>query len=343
MENIQNNGFYMGATAIKVNFILCCDWKALYLLLGTVRPSSQGEFCIWCHCPKSQIADFSIQSWSDKLRSSAEASACLNDNTNKNSRGYLEKSIIPIDFMNTVPDILHLRIRISLKLFNQLVSWAVDQNNKVALEREMQRIKVPFHFWEENGDNGKGSVSKWSQPDGNELWKIMRDLKLANVLYEQNDRRLKHLAALGMDQLKSEARKNDIPIVKGMKKAVLVAELEKKLGIGVKLPKQGRLRVSYQFDDNELEEEDRNKLDLDGLQKLWEDFYKMMEALKARPQEAGYMSASQFRAEARLWASRFADLTFPQDVIPYIHCELLFLNIYFSLAVKGLKRGTSAR
>ncbi len=51
-------------------------------------------------------------------------------------------------------------------MFSQVVSWAIDQKKETALQEEMERIGLSFHFWSERGDDGTGAVKKWSQPNG---------------------------------------------------------------------------------------------------------------------------------------------------------------------------------
>ena len=53
-------------------------------------------------------------------------------------------------------------------LFNypQVICWAIDQKREDELCAEVARIKVPFHFWTDQGDDRKGNIKKWSQPNG---------------------------------------------------------------------------------------------------------------------------------------------------------------------------------
>jgi hypothetical protein len=88
------------------------------------------------------------------------------------------------------------------------------------------------------------------------------------------------------------------------------------------LPKQPR-RSNLLIEGAEDEEEDRYILDLDGLQKLWQDFTILMAALRKLPGQPGYLSGEEFRAEAKLWAKNFRTNTFDEDCTPYIHCKYL--------------------
>lgn len=38
--------------------IMTCDWKALSLIKG-INGAQCDHFCMWCHCSKRQICDFS--------------------------------------------------------------------------------------------------------------------------------------------------------------------------------------------------------------------------------------------------------------------------------------------
>ena len=40
--------------------IMTCDWKALALLRG-INGAQCEYFCMWCHCSKKQICDFSSE------------------------------------------------------------------------------------------------------------------------------------------------------------------------------------------------------------------------------------------------------------------------------------------
>lgn len=96
---------------------------------------------------------------------------CLDPQYHGDNYGYLHPPLLNVANHEIIPDELHLRIRLTLKLFNQLVSWAIDQQNQIALEHEMLRLRVPFHFWTERGlDSSSQSICKWVQPSGKYLY-----------------------------------------------------------------------------------------------------------------------------------------------------------------------------
>ncbi len=85
---------------------------------------------------------------------------------------------------------------------------------------------------------------------------------------------------------------------------------------------RSRLRVSYEFEgENEENEADKNILDIDALQMLWNDFSKLMASLKTLPGKEGYLDGPAFQRAARQWGEDFRLVTFDEDVIPYIHCK----------------------
>lgn len=94
----------------------------------------------------------------------------------------------------------------------------------------------------------------------------------------------------------------------------------------LKKPTKGRLMVDYAFDDED--QEDRNELDVDGLQRLWATFYRLVSSLKAQPGQPKYLNPDEFLAEARLGGTNFRLLTFDEDVIPYIHTMVYHIPHY---------------
>ena len=83
------------------------------------------------------------------------------------------------------------------------------------------------------------------------------------------------------------------------------------------------MRVTYDFD-----EELSNTLDIDGLQDVWEEFGRLMKAMSAHPSSESYIKPAQFHDDARKWAKQFRDVTFDEDVIPYIHGKLIIYFFY---------------
>lgn len=66
-----------------------------------------------------------------------------------------------------------------------------------------------------------------------------------------------------------------------------------------------------------------NALSVVDLQLLWEEFSTLMVALKTTCGK-GTMDSRTFQDRARKWAKDFIKVTSDQDLIPYIHCKLIF-------------------
>lgn len=312
MENIQLNGIVINGRKISVKWIMTCDWKALALLRG-INGAQCEFFCMWCHCSKKQICDFSIPSWLIQ-RSKEEQQTVLN--SEKKTLGYKDKDLCPFISYHDMPiDDLHLRIRISLKLFNQLVTWAIDQKSEDNLKTELKRVGVSFRMWEERGDDKLNTkVRKWSQPTGDDLRKIIRDVEIHRILDNKKDRHYVSIESLSVLQLRDELTNRNLS--KKGKKPELVARLKDAVGNNTKLRRNvgSRLQVSYDFSEDEEQD-----LDVEALQDLWSGFHELMESLRALPGTDNYKNVETFAKEAKEWATEFRKQTFDEDVIPYIH------------------------
>eukprot|EP00105_Crassostrea_gigas_P027918 XP_011449411.1 PREDICTED: uncharacterized protein LOC105343668 [Crassostrea gigas] len=148
---------------------------------------------MWCYCYKEQICDFSFPSWPIQ-RCPLEQVKNLSENTFE----YKEKDLCPFIPYDDMPvDDLHLRIRISHKLFNQVVTWSIDQKTEDDLCKELRRIGVSFKIWEEKGDDKLNiKVKKWSQPNGDDLRTVIHKMRLANVHSDQRTAVIRMLRAL---------------------------------------------------------------------------------------------------------------------------------------------------
>lgn len=325
MENVQLNGIVINGRKISVKWIMTCDWKALALLRG-INGAQCEFFCMWCHCSKKQICDFSIPSWLIQ-RSKEEQQTVLN--SEKKTFGYKDTDLCPFISYHDMPiDDLHMRIRISLKLFNQLVTWAIDQKSEDNLKRELKRVGVSFRMWEERGDDKLNTkVRKWSQPTGDDLRKIIRDVQIHHILDNKKDRHYVSIESLSVQQLRDELTNRQLS--KKGKKPELVARLKDAVGNNTKMRRNvgSRLQVSYDFSEDEEQD-----LDVAALQDLWSGFHTLMESLRALPGTDNYKDMETFAKEAKEWATEFRKQTFDEDVIPYIHAMVYhvpqFLQTY---------------
>lgn len=125
---------------LKFSRIITCDWKALSIIRG-IKGAQCPYFRMWYHCSKKQICDFSskyitlsilkkynslnlyitLQSSISILVPSWPIQRCPLEQVRKlseNTFGHKEKDLRPFIPYDDMPvDDLHLRIRISQKLF----------------------------------------------------------------------------------------------------------------------------------------------------------------------------------------------------------------------------------
>ncbi|XP_076434620.1 uncharacterized protein LOC143274633 [Babylonia areolata] len=214
-------------------------------------------------------------------RNHTEQQECLPAERTK--LGYKEEDLFPwVQYDSLIPDLLHLRMRISNKLLNQVILWAVDQSKKTSLVEEMKRLGISFKFTEETGDDGRGKVTKWTQLSGPEKFEKKK------ILMSKHE------------------------------KSVLFLQRE----IFVNRPPKRRRILDQEeaSTSSSSRSQEKRMVDPAGLQDLWADFCDLMAALKAKPQTPSALTPQQFQEKARTWGRKFKLKTFDEDVIPYIHC-----------------------
>ncbi|KAK7501635.1 hypothetical protein BaRGS_00007066 [Batillaria attramentaria] len=298
--------------------ILSSDWKAMSLLKG-INPANSRYFCLWCECSKAQIRDFSVPQW-PVTRSKERQTACLQTTGVENRRGYQHEDLLPwIPYPDVVPDELHLRMRITGLLLNQVVRWSIRCSRTKELREQMRAVHVDFNFYEEVGDDNQGKVHKWTQPAGDALNIILKHLDLVKIL--GHGVRIKdQLTDLTAAELKEELSRRNLP-TKGLK-AALLQRLKDHMEPGEKVSRKKK-QVTFELSDSDDEvtygEPDEDLVDVDELQEIWNRFDGLMDALKAAPGTEQYMRPSVFQETARAWA-RDLKRTSDDAIIPYIHC-----------------------
>ncbi|CAC5358958.1 unnamed protein product [Mytilus coruscus] len=253
MARLQEEGFEIDGKKINVEWILTCDWKALCLLRG-INAANSDYFCLWCHCRKREICNFSIKEWPIQRTQTEQNEYVANCST-----GYIRQDMCSfIDFTSMAPDDLHLRIRLSLKLPIQ----------------------------ERGDDKSTTSIKKLSQPSVDELRKIIKYSQLHNVLDNTKDKHFVSVESLSVNQLRNEVVQRGLNN-KG-KTVLLVARLKEAVG-NCKFRKKAnasRLQVSFDYENDD--DDDEISLDVDALQTLWGNFHSLMESLRAFPGSEEY-------------------------------------------------------
>ncbi|CAB3989654.1 Transposon Tf2-9 poly [Paramuricea clavata] len=194
MQRLQENGYTatsgpLTAQKLKVEWFLCADWKFLALLLG-INPgkitttggyvANNKYFCLWCDYDKSVIQEISIQFW----KCSRTIGECIERYTsakNRNAKkGVADLPLLDfIDFDHMIPDTLHLFLRVTDVLFDELVRVVLEKGAKDALVEEMAKIKPSLDFCFSKDDKGKDT---WPSYDGPHKKHILEQLDIEAVL-----------------------------------------------------------------------------------------------------------------------------------------------------------------
>lgn len=88
----------------RVFVSMCADWKLLYVMRGFPRPSSVGEFCLFCKATRDD-------------RGNHERLWCIDpDRASSLSRTRPVDLFAFVDLFDTIPDCLHAMLRITDRL-----------------------------------------------------------------------------------------------------------------------------------------------------------------------------------------------------------------------------------
>lgn len=146
LRSLKENGLEVAETLWNFELYFSADWKFLAICLGINGPTSK-FFCPWCSCSKDQHGDLN-KDW--RIEKNMTQIATEYNNINGHIHPPLF-SMIPIDHI--IFDELHVFLRITDRLWELMLAEIKnnglfnDLTRKVITE-EMQRLKVPFYFWE---------------------------------------------------------------------------------------------------------------------------------------------------------------------------------------------------
>ena len=146
LQSFKENGLEVAGILWKFELYFSADWKFLAICLGLNGPTSK-YFCPWYLCSKEQHGDLN-KDWHIEKKM---------DQITKNHNdvnGHIHPplfNMIPIDHI--IFDELHVLLRITDRLWELVLSEIKERSlfndltQKVIL-KEMERLKVSFHFWE---------------------------------------------------------------------------------------------------------------------------------------------------------------------------------------------------
>ncbi|XP_070184467.1 uncharacterized protein [Littorina saxatilis] len=322
MKQASNVGFQIQQKTVMVKWTFCSDWKAMAMVRG-INQANSDYFCLWCHCTKADISNLDIEEWKVE-RNEKEQNASLEGRSPP--RGYKHTDLLHwVPYQDMIPDELHLRMRISNKLVNQVVVWSITQDRKQPLLDEMKRVRVDFRFVEEQGDDGKGKIKKWTQLGGDDLRKVIKNLNIITIL-EEGPRDMAQLQKLPMDYLRKTLQRKTGEKHPKASKDFLIQEIqnatsaEEQREMIANRPQHKRMLVDGAEQplpqQNHVEE---RVLKPEKVQEIWDEFDRLMELIRTAPGSDRSISPADFQKAAKAWAVKFKKHTFKEDVIPYIH------------------------
>lgn len=175
----------------KIEPYFSSDWKFLAIILG-FNASNANYFCPWCLCMKKDIGNkdktYKIEKNMEQLKA---------DNNNHTSRtstlppGHLKAPLLPmIPLDHYVPDELHIMLRVWDRMWALVIQELKSENrfndySRAIISKEMQRISVRFHFWQDH------DTQNWSYTSlmGNDKEIVLRDFDF-EVIFDKERAKL---------------------------------------------------------------------------------------------------------------------------------------------------------
>jgi hypothetical protein len=172
LRELTEIGLIIGGINWMFNLYFSSDWKFLTICLGFNSANSL-YFCPWCLISKKEMSNV------NKEWSISKQMDCINIYNGHHSVPLF--NMIPLD--HWIPDELHIMLRITDRLWNLILHEIQETGyfNDVAREiivKEMNRIKVNFHFWQEKG------CQTWSFTSlmGQDKLKVLQFFDLSTIL-----------------------------------------------------------------------------------------------------------------------------------------------------------------
>lgn len=198
INDLIKNG-YLEVNKQKVNteFFLGGDYKFILLMLG-LKSATADYACAWCKVPKEDRwkvgPHFSEFNKEPLCRTLEELrTLCKNHPTKKNSYNYgcEREPLLNIQLDHVVVDELHLMLRVTDILLENVIDAALDwdkfiemdrtrgQERGVHLKKTVEHIKslgISFDVWEEKNADGRASGKyKWTSLTGNDKKKLLKE------------------------------------------------------------------------------------------------------------------------------------------------------------------------
>lgn len=196
-ELIKKGSIEVDGEKINTEFFLGGDYKFILLMLG-LKSATAHYACAWCKIHKDERwkvgPNFSQYNKNPKCRTLKEIqSMCKQKPTKQNHYNYgcEHEPLLNIELDHVVVDELHLMLRVTDILLENVIDSALDydqqleidrargQDRGVQLKKTVEHIKglgISFNVWQEKNADGKESGKyKWTSLTGNDKKKLLRE------------------------------------------------------------------------------------------------------------------------------------------------------------------------
>ena len=168
---------------VDVDLYLCADMKFLLLILGRTGATSTFS-CIWCYIHKADRYDMSHDDdfYNEEKQRTLQADR---EHVLTESYGCRYLPLLNIEVNRVIPDELHLFLRITDNLLDNIKTYAQDRDKKASIRGNkstfyidtftkcVQQCGVSFNIWPDPSDNG---VLRYTPLMGNDKKKVLEKL-----------------------------------------------------------------------------------------------------------------------------------------------------------------------
>ena len=199
---IDQGSISIDGNDIKLNFFLGGDMKFLLMIMG-LNSATADYACLWCKIHKDDRWDISKPADhynKEPLKRTLDEIKKL-CNSKDNNYGCIKEPLLNISLSNVIADELHLLLRITDKLLQNVVDEilerdALDDFDKARgqpkgihlakLVKAINDLGIPFSVWnKKNADGSESNVKEFTSLLGSQKKKLLKGLpsKLSDLLY----------------------------------------------------------------------------------------------------------------------------------------------------------------
>lgn len=187
------NTWWVDGVKYMIEFMLCCDMKALAIALGLVAvwKTNCTYRCCWCNVSKLQISDWDITSWEFRdiekmLQFSVKNLPSTRKAQAKKNCGQWEIPLFDLPLSVVVPCVLHLSMSMVKMMLRLLVSHIAQHAAAVAKFIQVLTSDLKLKLLESQTLSFSDRVqkSKWNRP---ELLKILESYEKLLTCFDEPD------------------------------------------------------------------------------------------------------------------------------------------------------------